>query len=77
MILPPPATEALNLHEALKLLAQVNERQSRAVELRYGGLSIEEAAEVLGVSTVTVTRVWRIARAWLARELDASSPGPA
>jgi RNA polymerase sigma factor (TIGR02999 family) len=72
------ATEVLNLHEALKLLAQVNPRQSRVVELRYfGGLSIEEAAEVLGVSTVTVTRDWHVARAWLARELGASSAGPA
>jgi RNA polymerase sigma factor (TIGR02999 family) len=72
------ATEVLNLHEALKLLAQVNPRQSHVVELRYfGGLSLEEAAEVLGVSTVTVTRDWHMARAWLARELGAPSAGPA
>jgi RNA polymerase sigma factor (TIGR02999 family) len=72
------ATEVLNLHEALKLLAQVNPRQSRVVELRYfGGLSIEEAAEVLGVSTVTVTRDWHVARAWLARKLGVPSAGPA
>jgi RNA polymerase sigma factor (TIGR02999 family) len=70
------ATEVLDLHEALKLLAQVNPRQSRVVELRYfGGLSIEEAAEVLGVSTATVTREWHIARAWLARELGTRSAG--
>jgi RNA polymerase sigma factor (TIGR02999 family) len=72
------AQEVLNLHEALKLLAQVNSRQGRVVELRYfGGLSIEEAAEVLGVSTVTVTRDWHMARAWLARELGVPSAGPA
>jgi RNA polymerase sigma factor (TIGR02999 family) len=72
------AKEVLNLHEALKLLSQVNARQGRVVELRYfGGLSIEEAAEVLGVSTVTVTRDWHIARAWLARELGVPSAGPA
>jgi RNA polymerase sigma factor (TIGR02999 family) len=72
------ATEVLNLHEALKLLAQVNPRQSRVVELRYfGGLTIEEAAETLGVSTVTVTRDWHMARAWLARELGVPSAGPA
>jgi len=72
------ATEVLNLHEALKLLAQVNPRQSRVVELRYfGGLSIEAAADVLGVSTVTVTRDWHLARAWLARELGVGSAGPA
>ena len=71
------ATEVLNLHEALKLLAQVNPGQSRVVELRYfGGLSIEEAAEVIGVSTVTVTRDWHMARAWLARELGVPSAGP-
>jgi len=67
------AGEVLNLHEALKRLAQVNERQSRVVELRYfGGLSIEEAAEALGISAVTVTRDWHFARAWLARELGAA-----
>jgi RNA polymerase sigma-70 factor (ECF subfamily) len=45
-------------------------RKSRVVELRYfGGLSIEETAEALAVSTVTVTRDWQTARAWLAREL--------
>jgi RNA polymerase sigma factor (TIGR02999 family) len=72
------AREVLNLHEALKLLAQVNSRQGRVVELRYfGGLSIEEAAEVLGVSTVTVTRDWHMARAWLARELGVPPAGPA
>jgi RNA polymerase sigma factor (TIGR02999 family) len=72
------AAEVLNLHEALKLLEQVNSRQSRVVELRYfGGLSIEEAAEVLRVSTVTVTRDWHMARAWLARELGVRSAGPA
>ena len=72
------AREVLNLHEALKLLAEVNFRQSRVVELRYfGGLSIEEAAEVLRVSPVTVTRDWHMARAWLARELGVPAAGPA
>jgi RNA polymerase sigma factor (TIGR02999 family) len=72
------ATEVLDLHEALKLLAQVSPRQSRVVELRYfGGLSIEDAAEVLGVSAVTVTRDWHMARAWLARELGARPAEPA
>ena len=72
------ATEVLNLHEALKLLARMNPRQSRVVELRhFGGLSIEEAADVLGVSMVTVTRDWHMARAWLARELRVGPDGPA
>lgn len=71
------ANEVVDLHEALKLLAQANPRQSRVVELRYfGGLSIEEAAEVLGVSAVTVTRDWHVARAWLARELGVRPVGP-
>jgi len=68
------ATEVLDLNGVLKLLSEVNPRQSRVVELRYfGGLSIEEAAEVLGVSAVTVTRDWHMARAWLARELGVRS----
>jgi RNA polymerase sigma-70 factor (ECF subfamily) len=68
------AKEVLALHEALKLLADVNPRQSRLVELRYfGGLSIEETAEALDVSTVTVTRDWHMARAWLARELGSGT----
>ena len=71
------ATDVLNLHEVLKVLAQVNPRQSRVVELRYfGGLSIEEVANVLGISMVTVTRDWHMARAWLARELGSHSSEP-
>jgi RNA polymerase sigma factor (TIGR02999 family) len=63
-------TEVLALDEALHALARIDLRKSRAVELRYfGGLSIEETAEVLGVSTPTVKRDWRMARAWLVAEL--------
>ena len=62
--------QLIALDEALKKLALVDERKSRVVELRhYGGLSVEETAEVLNVSTVTVLRDWRYARAWLAREI--------
>jgi RNA polymerase sigma factor (TIGR02999 family) len=58
------------LDEALRGLAAVDAQQSRIVELRYfGGLTIEETAEVLGVSTMTVKRDWRAARAWLHRRL--------
>ena len=54
------------LDEALRGLAAVDAQQSRIVELRYfGGLTIEETAEVLGVSTMTVKRDWRVAKAWL------------
>ncbi len=59
------------LDEALDGLAKLDERQSRLVELRFfGGLSIEETSEVLGVSTPTVKRDWASARAWLFRELS-------
>lgn len=62
--------ELLAIDEALQKLADVDERKSRVVELRFfGGLSIEETAEVLNVSAVTVSRDWNMARAWLAREI--------
>ena len=62
--------EVLALDEALDALARIDRRKSRVVELRYfGGLNIEEAAEVLGVSVDTAKRDWRMARAWLIAEL--------
>lgn len=62
--------EVLALNEALDALAQIDQRKSRVVELRYfGGLNIEEAAEVVGVSADTAKRDWRMARAWLIAEL--------
>lgn len=68
------ATDVLALDRALKTLHQMDPRKSRVVELRYfGGLSIEETAEALAVSPVTVTRDWQAARAWLARELGAGN----
>jgi RNA polymerase sigma factor (TIGR02999 family) len=64
-----------DLDLALQDLARLNERQARVVELRYfGGLGIEEAAEVLGVSAMTVKRDWATARAWLYRELAGTDP---
>jgi RNA polymerase sigma-70 factor, ECF subfamily len=66
-----PDANLLALDEALKALATIDDRKSRVVELRFfGGLSVEETAEVLGVSTETVLRDWRLARAWLLRELS-------
>jgi RNA polymerase sigma-70 factor (ECF subfamily) len=60
------------LDEALLALAKLDARQSRVVELRFfGGLSVEEAAEVLKVSPATVRRDWSLARAWLRREMSA------
>ena len=59
------------LDEALLSLAKIDERRSRVVELRFfGGLSIEETAEVLKVSTTTVERDWTIAKAWLHKEVN-------
>jgi RNA polymerase sigma-70 factor, ECF subfamily len=59
-----------DLDRALDRLAELDPRQSKVVELRYiGGLTVEETAQVLGVSTKTVKRDWSIARAWLRREL--------
>lgn len=62
--------QLLHLHEALERLAALSERQARVVEMRFfGGLTHEEVAEVLGVSPATARLDWRLARAWLSREL--------
>lgn len=67
------AAELVALDDALTTLARLDERKGRVVELRYfGGLSVEEAATVLGVSVDTVTRDWRRAKAFLRRELSQS-----
>jgi RNA polymerase sigma factor (TIGR02999 family) len=58
------------LDDAMNTLAQIDPRKVQVVEMRFfGGLSVEETAEVLKVSTITVKRDWRLARAWLYREL--------
>jgi RNA polymerase sigma factor (TIGR02999 family) len=68
---PDSGLDLVALDGALDRLAELSPQQSRIVELRYfGGLSIEETAEVLGVSTMTVKRGWAMARAWLHRELS-------
>ena len=62
--------DLLALDEALKTLATIDERKSRIVELRFfGGLSVEETAEVMHMSSITVIREWNKAKAWLYREL--------
>ena len=64
--------DILALHDALERLAALDPPQARVVELRYfGGLSIDETADVLEVSPATVKRYWVFARAWLYRELNA------
>ena len=65
-----PGQDLVALDDALKALAVTDARKSRVVELRFfGGLSVEETAEVLKVSADTVTRDWRLAKVWLAREM--------
>jgi RNA polymerase sigma factor (TIGR02999 family) len=67
------ASSVCALHEALETLTQIDPRRAKVVELRFfGGLSVDETAEVLHVSPQTVMRDWRLARAWLARELRGS-----
>jgi len=66
-----PDVDLVALDDALNSLAAMNEQQSRLVELRFfGGLTIEETAEVLGVSHATVERDWAVSRAWLRREIQ-------
>jgi len=64
------------LDEALKALAEVDQRKGQVVELRFfGGLSVKEVAEVLKVSEETVMRDWRLAKVWLLRELGQEAGG--
>jgi RNA polymerase sigma factor (TIGR02999 family) len=71
MVSGEKSAELLALDEALQRLADFDLRKSQVVELRYfGGMSVEETAEVLRVSPVTVMRDWNLAKAWLARELE-------
>jgi RNA polymerase sigma factor (TIGR02999 family) len=68
---PDQGVDVEALHEALERLAAMDPARARLVELRYfGGLTIEETAEALGLSPATVKRGWALARAWLARELQ-------
>ena len=71
---PQQGRQLLVLDDALSALAKRDARKERVVELRFfGGLSVEETAEVLKVSPDTVLRDWRLAKAWLAREMGKSS----
>ena len=68
------AAELVELDDALTSLSQLDPRRARVVELRvFGGLTMEEAAEVLGLSPQSVRRDWKLAKAWLLREMSASS----
>jgi RNA polymerase sigma-70 factor (ECF subfamily) len=69
------SADLLALHEALESLAEVDPQRSQIVELRFfGGLTVAETAEVMGISTPTVERGWRAARAWLQTELGSLPP---
>jgi len=65
------SSDLIALDEALSALAKLDPRKAQVVEMRFfGGLSVEEVAEVLNVSDQTVMRDWRLAKVWLLRELD-------
>jgi len=68
---PPLDVDLVALDRALEALTQVDERKSRVIEMRFfGGLTVEETAEALHISTDTVKRDWRLAKLWLLRELE-------
>ena len=68
------SAEVVAVHEALEELAKFDARKGQIVELRFfGGLSIEETAEILGVSPGTVMRDWTLAKAWLRKEMSAEA----
>jgi RNA polymerase sigma-70 factor, ECF subfamily len=68
--------ELVAIHDALDALARIDIRKARVVELRFfGGLSVDESAEVLAVSPQTVMRDWKLAKAWLTREMTRNDPG--
>jgi RNA polymerase sigma factor (TIGR02999 family) len=65
-----PDVDVIALSDALDEFARIDQRKSRVVELRYfGGLTVDETAEALSISPETVARDWRLAKAWLRREL--------
>jgi RNA polymerase sigma factor (TIGR02999 family) len=77
-VITPPADDVLALDEAIEELEKEDARLAEIVRLRYyTGLSVEEAAEVLGVSASTLKREWRFARAWLARRMGTAPEGEA
>jgi RNA polymerase sigma factor (TIGR02999 family) len=72
---PAKGDQVVALDEAMKRLASIHSRKSDVVELRFfGGLSVEETAQVLKVSRVTVIRDWSFARAWLMAEISGKNP---
>jgi RNA polymerase sigma-70 factor, ECF subfamily len=75
LIAPERALDVLAVDRALESFATIDPRKSQVVELRFfGGLTVEETAEVMGLSVETVKRDWRVAKLWLSRELRSASP---
>jgi RNA polymerase sigma-70 factor (ECF subfamily) len=75
IVAPSKSEQLLALEEALTRLTEMQPRKGSVVELRFfGGLSVEETAEVLGVSRLTVIRDWNFARAWLLAEMKGENP---
>ena len=71
MVAPEASADLVAIDDALNRLAREDERKSQVVEMRFfGGLSVDETAEVLNVSPETVMRDWRLAKAWLLRDLS-------
>jgi RNA polymerase sigma factor (TIGR02999 family) len=76
-LVPQADLDLLALNDSLVALAELDPDKARLVELRFfGGLTIEECAEVLGVSVATLKRHWSLARAWLYREISQRSAPP-
>jgi RNA polymerase sigma factor (TIGR02999 family) len=75
--IPPetPGPDLVALNDALEALTKVNARRSQVVEMRFfGGLSVDETADALGVSPQTVLRDWQLAKVWLLREISGEEP---
>jgi RNA polymerase sigma-70 factor (ECF subfamily) len=71
-----PGMDLVALDDALHALSAIDPRKGRVVELRFfGGLSVKETAEILGISVETVQRDWKMAKSWLRRELGGRSRG--
>ena len=69
----PGRSELLDLERAMQRLKQLDEQQEKIIELRFfGGLPVDETAEVLGIGSATVKRHWATARLWLTKQLQAS-----
>jgi len=73
---PPEAPDLVRLDDALQALAETDARKSRVIELRFfGGFSVDDTANILEVSPQTVLRDWRLAKAWLQREMKRGDRG--